>query len=125
MFNTAITRAESLVVAVGNPILLLKTEKHMIKDPKYKQRGKCWSNYLKHCIEHNTISFSVSLEEDREIHLANIRTLVEDQLSKPIVVCNSKDVLTPKAGRGHVTPIYHHKFRHGSIFLMLAVAVAM
>ena len=89
MFNTAITRAESLVVAVGNPLLLLKTEMHMTKNPDYVENGKCWSNFLRHCIEHNTIYFSNSLqisEEERKKNLAKIKELVEQRLGYPVEV---------------------------------------
>ena len=88
VFNTAITRAESLVVAVGNPISLLKTEKHMTKNPSYKEKGKCWSNFLKHCIENDTITFSKSFEstQEKEICLGKIKEIVGDHLGKPVKV---------------------------------------
>lgn len=90
VFNTAITRAESLVVAVGNPISLLKTEKHMIQNPNYKEKGKCWSNVLKHCIENHTLSFSKSLKSTQEeTCLTKIKEIVGDRLGKPIKVKNS------------------------------------
>lgn len=60
VFNTAITRAQSLIVAVGNPFLLLKMEKHMVKC--YKRKGKCWSSFLKRCLENGTVSVDPSLK---------------------------------------------------------------
>jgi serine/threonine protein kinase len=54
VFITAITRARSLVVAVGNPFMLLKREQHMVK--KYGPRGHCWSQFLKACIDNGTLS---------------------------------------------------------------------
>ena len=87
VFNTAITRAESLVVAVGNPFLLLKTEKHMVDD--YKHKGKCWSNFLRHCIENNTISFCKSLrltQDDERIYRSMITGLAEEHLGISIKV---------------------------------------
>ena len=91
VFNTAITRAESLVVAVGNPISLLKTEKHMIRDPNYKDKGKCWSNFLKHCIENDTLTFSKSLKspQEKEACLVKIKEIAGDHLGKPIKVKNT------------------------------------
>ena len=89
MFNTAITRAESLVVAVGNPYSLLKTEKHMIlEDPNYKEKGKCWSNFLKYCIENDTVTLSKSLEysQQDEVYLSKVKEVVGDHLDKPIKV---------------------------------------
>ena len=52
VFNTAITRAQSLVVSVGNPFVLLRMEQHM-KD-KYGDGGKCWSEYIRRCLECKT-----------------------------------------------------------------------
>ena len=49
VFNTAITRSQALVVAVGNPFLLLKREEHMVK--KFGERARCWSQYIKRCME--------------------------------------------------------------------------
>ena len=60
VFNTAITRAQSLLVAVGNPFLLLKMEKHMVT--RYNGKGKCWSSYLKRCIENGTVTVDPSLK---------------------------------------------------------------
>ena len=90
VFNTANTRAESLVVAVGNPFLLLKTELHMVE--QYGTEAKCWSKYLKHCIERDSLIFTESLKENKEFKLhidrPRLKKLVEDQLGKPILeVC--------------------------------------
>ena len=52
VFNTAITRARSLIVAFGNPYLLMSTEKHM--HLKYNG-GHCWSQFIKMCLLHNTL----------------------------------------------------------------------
>ena len=46
VFNTAVTRAKSLVVCVGNPFLLLKMEE--------QSEFKCWKEYLKRCMECST-----------------------------------------------------------------------
>lgn len=53
VFNTVLTRAKALVVCVGNPFNLLRSEQHMVK--KYGNRGKCWSEFLKCCLQHNTL----------------------------------------------------------------------
>ena len=52
IFDTVLTRAKSLVVVVGCPVALLGIEKHMVKT--YKEKGKCWSTYLKTCLENKT-----------------------------------------------------------------------
>ena len=52
VFNTVITRAQSLIVCVGNPFLLFSIEKHT---PNYKIN--CWREYVKRCLE--TSSFQL------------------------------------------------------------------
>ena len=83
VFNTAITRAQSLVVSVGNPFLLLKMEENMVKYPEYEHIGKCWSNYFKCCLEHKSMEIAPSLmlsTEKQEETLMKIKGLVEKQL---------------------------------------------
>ena len=58
VFNTAITRSKLLVVAVGNPFLLLKMEENMIR--KHGSAYKTWSPYIKQCIECETFSYADS-----------------------------------------------------------------
>ena len=60
VFNTVITRAQSLVVCVGNPFLLLRLEQSMVR--RYGDRGKCWSHYLKACLDHDTVQLHDSLQ---------------------------------------------------------------
>lgn len=48
VFNTALTRAKSLVVCAGNPFLLMKMEKHM------KNEVSCWKNYIRRCVVSKT-----------------------------------------------------------------------
>ena len=48
VFNTALTRAQSLVVVAGNPFLLLKVEAAM------PMPMGCWREYLRRCMDHNT-----------------------------------------------------------------------
>ena len=75
IFNTVITRARSLVVSVGNPFLLLKTEKHMIK--KYGETGRCWTEYLKSCLQHGTLDVSIEPEKYKQQKcLARLKELV-------------------------------------------------
>lgn len=81
VFNTALTRAQSLVVSFGNPFLLLKMEEFMVK--RYGEKGKCWSNYLKCCLENNTVHFSNYLKlssTQEESCISNLRELVDKQL---------------------------------------------
>ena len=48
VFNTIITRAQSLIVCVGNPFLLFSIEKHA---PNYENKIYCWREYIKRCLE--------------------------------------------------------------------------
>lgn len=59
LFNTAITRSKSLVVAVGNPLVLLMSEATM-DEPKW-----CWREFISRCCEHNT--FEVDLSQFKKV----------------------------------------------------------
>ena len=51
VFNTVITRAQSLVVCVGNPYFLCHLE------DKIKPGNKCWSTYINCCLDCETLTF--------------------------------------------------------------------
>ena len=94
VFNTAITRAQSLVVSVGNPFLLLKTERHMIQ--RYGNKGKCWSTYLQHCIQKNSFRFYKSQrlkDRDRETFFAKLNMMIAANLSMPEKIQDSTQKL--------------------------------
>ena len=57
VFNTAITRAKSLVVCAGNPFLLMKIEKHM-----KNEQSNCWRDYIRRCIITRTFHVPSSTE---------------------------------------------------------------
>ena len=80
VFITAITRARSLVVAVGNPFMLLKREEHMVK--KYGNRGYCWSLFLKACLDNKSISCA-SGRDDSKINL--LRNQVHSHLPSELL----------------------------------------
>ena len=83
VFNTAITRAQSLVVTVGNPFMLLRTERHMVQ--RYGAKGKCWSNYLKLCFEHGTLFIHDSLQvtaAEKSRCMQNLHKMVEEHLAR-------------------------------------------
>lgn len=61
----------------------------MLEDPNYREKGKCWSNFLRHCIEHNTISFYDSSNEEQKLHLEQIKSLLRGHLGKTIEVNGS------------------------------------
>ena len=83
VFITAITRAQSIVVAVGNPFMLLRIERHMVQ--KYGEKGKCWSNYLKLCLDHGTLTVHDSLrvpDSDKSRCIQKLHKLVDEHLSR-------------------------------------------
>ena len=65
IFNTVLTKAKSLVVVVGSPLVLLNTETHMVK--LYGDKGRCWSLYLKSCLENGTFIIPSMVEPDPSI----------------------------------------------------------
>lgn len=79
VFNTALTRAKSLVVAVGNPFLLLSIEKQMVK--RYGQKGHCWSTFLKRCMDHGTLEFVN--EEQRGEYTERLQQFIQEVHPKP------------------------------------------
>ena len=64
VFNTVLSRAQSLVIAIGNPFMLLMMEEHTVR--KYGERWRCWSHYLRVCLEHDTLTFDPSLQLEPE-----------------------------------------------------------
>ena len=50
------------MVVVGSPLVLLNTEVHMVK--QYGDKGKCWSLYLRACLEHNTFIIPPSVGDN-------------------------------------------------------------
>ena len=60
--------------------MLLKTEKHMVE--KYGRRGKCWSEYIKHCLQHKTLDLSIEKNVPRQQTLKNkLKELVNNPAS--------------------------------------------
>ena len=80
VFNTIITRSQSLVIAVGNPFRLMEIEKRM---PEDKQ---CWLSYLQRCWECNTIRLSDELNTARHErnNISGLSHLQDYLLSKTI-----------------------------------------
>ena len=74
VFNTAITRAQSLVVSVGNPFVLLKMERH--------SENKCWTRYLQFCAMHDTLTISDSFHDDEAVQkLQMLKDMVSNATS--------------------------------------------
>ena len=53
VFNTVITRAQSLVVAVGQPYYLFAIENHN------SYEIKCWREYMKYCVVSNNLTSEI------------------------------------------------------------------
>ena len=68
VFNTAITRAKSLIVAVGNPYTLMTVEENMGTDKQ------CWAEYLSCCFKTNTVVARNGVSDD--VALQELRCFV-------------------------------------------------
>ena len=79
VFNTAITRSQYLVIAVGNPFLLLHIEKCM-KSIYKKSAVDCWSRFMRQCLECNTFHFvgEAKREFEKEEFTSLRETLYKD-----------------------------------------------
>ena len=66
-FNTVLTRAKSLFVAVGNPFYLLDAEEALVASGV--QKSYCWREYLKTCADRGAVIFpeSCNLGEHRKL----------------------------------------------------------
>ena len=76
VFNTALTRAKSLVVCAGNPFLLMKIEENT---PQNRDKRPFWAEYIRRCIENETFIVPGSLQvsnTDRQNKLSKLRALV-------------------------------------------------
>ena len=97
VFNTVITRARSLVLCVGNPFMLLKTEKHMVE--LYGRRGKCWSEYLKSCLKHGTVDLPTLSNKDVQQNIKEKLKMLVKQPIKNAKVLESSDVWKEQPSR--------------------------
>ena len=91
VFNTLITRAQSLVVAVGNPYRLFK-----IEEMSPNGRG-CWKEYMRHCIECHTLFFSDLQKKDRQKRMEGLQQSIFKDIDQPLVkgepLAQSEDVI--------------------------------
>ena len=73
-----------MVIAIGNPFNLLQKEEHMVE--KYGEAGKCWSTFMKACMDENTFIFHSSIPE--RVHSRSM-LMLKALLSKPLQHCES------------------------------------
>ena len=64
VFNTALTRAKYLVVAVGNPLQLLDKEERMCNKNPAKKHFRCWKEYIKRCTECKSLQLPKGVNEN-------------------------------------------------------------
>ena len=72
VFNTIITRSQSLVIAVGNPFRLMKIEEQMPEGDKH-----CWLSYFQRCWERNTLILSDEMNKMHVNHSTSLGRLAE------------------------------------------------
>ena len=83
VFNTAITRARSLIVSFGNPYLLLSIEEHMNRT--YKGGGCCWSQYLLTCMQRGTLIIPDSIigsPDEKKLYKDNLMPILKSRVAK-------------------------------------------
>ena len=78
VFNTVLSRAQSMVIAVGNPFNLLMMKERKMVD-KYGQKGKCWSRFMKFCMEKGTFIIPSSIKNG-EFFKSHIKQAIDDAL---------------------------------------------
>ena len=97
VFNTAITRAKSLIVAVGNPYTLMTVEENMVTGAENMGKNKhCWAEYLYHCFERSTIVAS------QDANLQELKVFVKQILQKVIIVNHDIDHVSKLHGNAWV-----------------------
>lgn len=85
VFNTVITRAKSLVIAVGNPFILLNLEKFFVREYGEEHNAYCWSTYLDLCMKNESFHVDSRLaltEENKSKLLGEIRAKIADSQQK-------------------------------------------
>ena len=80
VFNTALTRAQSLVVCAGNPFQLLKVEAAMA------DHVGCWREYLRRCIEKGTFIVPDGVGNSDSV-IARLRQLIDIGTVYPLQCC--------------------------------------
>ena len=79
IFNTVITRAQSLIVCVGNPFLLFSIEKCTADYKKHEVPVYCWREYVKRCLETSSLRLAPQCYDTNESILqGNIAKLYEE-----------------------------------------------
>ena len=76
VFNTVLTRARTLFVAVGNPFYLMSAETHA------PDSGSCWKEYLRRCVESGSTQLPSNCTEDQRQRLLHAVFAEHDPLGR-------------------------------------------
>ena len=90
VFNTVITRAQSLVVAVGNPFRLFAIEE------KSPNGAGCWKEYVTHCIKNHTVTGADQMQLEQ---MLCISPHTQEETADPILDCYATAQLPERSGR--------------------------
>jgi exoribonuclease R/predicted ribonuclease YlaK len=72
VFNTALTRAKYLVVAVGNPLQILRKEKRMHEIDPSNHSFMCWKEFIKRCVECKSFYLPNDVQADERAHFSEV-----------------------------------------------------
>ena len=84
IFNTVLTRAESLVVCAGNPFLLMKIEK--------QYNHSCWKEYIRRCIISKTFYIPERLSGNVEIVDKSLKELQQEIFSTSDIISDTEEI---------------------------------
>ena len=93
VFNTVITRAKSLFVAVGNPHYLMDAEECMVNEEH--QDTNCWKEYLKTCASWNSIIYPSSSSKEQQGEL--LARVYRNNMPFPHDVSKKEDSILQKS----------------------------
>ena len=88
VFNTALTRAKSLVVCAGNPFLLMKIEEHM------NNECSCWKDYIRRCVLSKTFHVPPKISADIQNIQKSLECLQMEVFSTSDVEGNTEELVT-------------------------------
>ena len=72
VFNTALTRAKYLVLAVGNPLQILHREQKMYEIDPNNHSFMCWKEFIKRCIECKSLYLPNNVQADERKHFTEL-----------------------------------------------------
>ena len=99
VFNTALTRAKSLVVCAGNPFLLMKIEKMT----KNRDKRPFWAEYIRRCMENETFVIPPNLLSDDSKRQDQIKLLRELVFTSSRKLVNSSETTVDSITKAYKT----------------------